>query len=572
MPFSTKSSSADSGVNSSSSTNNSLILESNRDKPFQCTICNKSFGYKHVLQNHERTHTGEKPFQCRECQKKFTRDHHLKTHMRLHTGEKPYQCEHCNKLFVQVANLRRHLRTHTGERPYACDACESKFSDSNQLKAHKLIHKGEKPYTCEKCLGKFRRRHHLNHHKCPKDEANLGKPRRGRRPKAYDHGSIGVSSPSPSTVHHSVNLNAANTSIFNPVISPMSTSTVSSIQNINLTNLNNDKSNLNINRPGSVHSVSGSLTEDELTLRFAARSPATSTVSSSQVSSISSTNTSSLIFPHLFSGPSGHLSLLSSNNFFPPAAHSSQRLSSAEIISQLEHQQRVKDLNRNQTQQQQNDVSSKSRRKPTHPLKIMSKGDEDYYNYGNNSMQTQPLNMSRSPSTFPMNLSGQISQSNHIISYKNFQLSKQILDNEGDVLDLSSRSRSEVESELEKSDDEEDDVRGIDDPDDDTDRELIQDEDDNEDEYDSDSHHHRSCLEFHLSSTRDSHKTSGQPNLPHNHAQHHRQCRLPLDIVTPPSDSASSSTHPSLTASSNLTPYLKSNEDFNANNYSRFIN
>ncbi|KAG0412977.1 hypothetical protein HPB47_009879, partial [Ixodes persulcatus] len=157
-----------------------------RDKVFVCSVCNRCFGYKHVLQNHERTHTGEKPFECRECHKRFTRDHHLKTHMRLHTGEKPYHCTHCERQFVQVANLRRHLRVHTGERPYACELCDSKFSDSNQLKAHMLIHKGEKPFECKLCLGRFRRRHHLMHHKCPKDEANAGKPRRGRRPRAYE--------------------------------------------------------------------------------------------------------------------------------------------------------------------------------------------------------------------------------------------------------------------------------------------------------------------------------------------------------------------------------------------------
>ncbi|XP_076326967.1 uncharacterized protein LOC143233936 [Tachypleus tridentatus] len=157
-----------------------------RDKIFVCSVCNRCFGYKHVLQNHERTHTGEKPFECKECHKRFTRDHHLKTHMRLHTGEKPYHCTHCERQFVQVANLRRHLRVHTGERPYACELCSSKFSDSNQLKAHMLIHKGEKPFQCTKCLGHFRRRHHLMHHKCPQDEMNIGKPRRGRRPKAYD--------------------------------------------------------------------------------------------------------------------------------------------------------------------------------------------------------------------------------------------------------------------------------------------------------------------------------------------------------------------------------------------------
>lgn len=172
----------------------------NREKVFVCQICNRSFGYKHVLQNHERTHTGEKPFECRECHKRFTRDHHLKTHMRLHTGEKPYHCNHCDRQFVQVANLRRHLRVHTGEKPYACELCTSRFSDSNQLKAHMLIHKGEKPFQCKKCEGRFRRRHHLMHHKCPKDEANIGKPRRGRKPKAYDGLQI---LPSPSSLSSS---------------------------------------------------------------------------------------------------------------------------------------------------------------------------------------------------------------------------------------------------------------------------------------------------------------------------------------------------------------------------------
>lgn len=137
-----------------------------RDKVFTCKICNRSFGYKHVLQNHERTHTGEKPFECPECHKRFTRDHHLKTHMRLHTGEKPYSCTHCDRQFVQVANLRRHLRVHTGEKPYECEMCQQKFSDSNQLKAHMLSHNGERPFHCDKCNARYRRKHHWYHHKC----------------------------------------------------------------------------------------------------------------------------------------------------------------------------------------------------------------------------------------------------------------------------------------------------------------------------------------------------------------------------------------------------------------------
>uniref|UniRef100_A0A0C9QSJ5 Kr protein n=1 Tax=Fopius arisanus TaxID=64838 RepID=A0A0C9QSJ5_9HYME len=141
-------------------------VKDSKDKIFTCRTCSRSFGYKHVLQNHERTHTGEKPFECPECHKRFTRDHHLKTHMRLHTGEKPYHCSHCDRQFVQVANLRRHLRVHTGERPYACEFCAQKFSDSNQLKAHLLIHTNEKPLQCPHCQKRFRRTHHLLHHKC----------------------------------------------------------------------------------------------------------------------------------------------------------------------------------------------------------------------------------------------------------------------------------------------------------------------------------------------------------------------------------------------------------------------
>ncbi|XP_065206629.1 protein krueppel-like isoform X2 [Planococcus citri] len=151
---------------------NAKTTVTSKGKKYVCNICQRSFDYKHVLQNHERTHTGEKPFKCSQCQKKFTRDHHLKTHMRLHTGEKPYKCEHCPKDFVQVANLRRHTRVHTGERPYSCDQCPSKFSDSNQLKAHMLIHSGQKPFACGQCNGQYRRKHHLNNHKCSKNGAS----------------------------------------------------------------------------------------------------------------------------------------------------------------------------------------------------------------------------------------------------------------------------------------------------------------------------------------------------------------------------------------------------------------
>ena len=144
-----------------------------REKVFPCPICHRLFGYKHVLQNHVRTHTGEKPFQCTECHKRFTRDHHLKTHMRLHTGEKPYQCQHCARRFVQVANLRRHLRVHTGERPHACRHCSARFSDTNQLKNHQLVHTDHRPFGCTRCGITFKRQYQLAQHSCVAAQVGL---------------------------------------------------------------------------------------------------------------------------------------------------------------------------------------------------------------------------------------------------------------------------------------------------------------------------------------------------------------------------------------------------------------
>ncbi|RWS16687.1 Krueppel 1-like protein [Dinothrombium tinctorium] len=331
-----------------------------RDKVFVCPICKRSFGYKHVLQNHERTHTGEKPFECRECHKRFTRDHHLKTHMRLHTGEKPYHCTHCERQFVQVANLRRHLRVHTGERPYACELCTSRFSDSNQLKAHMLIHKGEKPFECKKCLGRFRRRHHLMHHKCPNDEANAGKPRRGRRPKAYDQLSTG-----------SVLLAASR--------------------------------------------VTASSGDEAQSL------PSLPTVTSS-TAALAAAATSSF-FPFQPLVPSN---VPVSPSSTAPIAHSASG-SLQPVVS--------------------SESSSKSRRKPRHTIRILTPQQRELFIHDRDTMQTQPLNMSLSPS-FPGPLTAFSRASNYLNSIGHNLTQLDISGPHEDVLDLSC-SRSDADSEAE---------------------------------------------------------------------------------------------------------------------------
>ncbi|KAK2148705.1 hypothetical protein LSH36_486g00029 [Paralvinella palmiformis] len=68
---------------------------------FQCTLCNKQFGYKNGLIRHVRlTHVGEKPYQCNICNRRFGYKHILMEHQNLHFGNRPYACTMCDKRFA----------------------------------------------------------------------------------------------------------------------------------------------------------------------------------------------------------------------------------------------------------------------------------------------------------------------------------------------------------------------------------------------------------------------------------------------------------------------------------------
>ena len=116
------------------------ILGRATEKPYSCSICQKSFSQNYSLTYHMRTHTKEKPFTCTLCTQKFSTQSNLSRHMRCHTGEKPFSCGICNKLFSQNCEMKSHMRSHTGEKPFLCSHCDKSYANKSFFKMHVRKH------------------------------------------------------------------------------------------------------------------------------------------------------------------------------------------------------------------------------------------------------------------------------------------------------------------------------------------------------------------------------------------------------------------------------------------------
>lgn len=142
------------------------------DRPYVCSLCNRSFSRNGDLTRHMRSHP-ENPLNCKECLKAFTEKSDAGMHEMIHAALMPHVCETCGKAFSSVNHLERHKRVHTQEKPFVCDICSKAFVQKYHMTVHKRTHTGERPFKCELCGFAFTRKDHLVRHQ--RDNKGNGK-------------------------------------------------------------------------------------------------------------------------------------------------------------------------------------------------------------------------------------------------------------------------------------------------------------------------------------------------------------------------------------------------------------
>ncbi|XP_058830509.1 zinc finger protein 93-like [Topomyia yanbarensis] len=105
---------------------------------FQCTVCQKSYKTKYILQTHRaRVHGIEKSkrFRCDQCDACFYKSSQLKDHRETHVK---LECHICQQVLSTKTALRKHLsRIHeiTSEN-FICDSCGKGFRSKSLLNCH----------------------------------------------------------------------------------------------------------------------------------------------------------------------------------------------------------------------------------------------------------------------------------------------------------------------------------------------------------------------------------------------------------------------------------------------------
>lgn len=107
-----------------------------KDYRYGCLICGRRFFKKHLLDVHNRGHTGEKRYTCSICEAKFSLPQHVRVHIANIHNPQVVSCTFCGKSFTSQKYLQQHMLIHV-QGGYVCPLCPNKkFSLTTTLRTH----------------------------------------------------------------------------------------------------------------------------------------------------------------------------------------------------------------------------------------------------------------------------------------------------------------------------------------------------------------------------------------------------------------------------------------------------
>ena len=182
----------------------SCIVDKFDKKDQICATCGKTFGDKHKLRLHSKSHLRKEAkikgdsslsenlyHYCDKCDKKFSRPAPLRHHIQslhenfkytcslctktlrtmnmknmhkiqVHSTDKRYQCRFCDKR-DSMSRIKIHERVHEDSK-FQCNFCGKKMKSPDALEEHERYHTGEKPFKCPACDSAFVSNKRLGQH------------------------------------------------------------------------------------------------------------------------------------------------------------------------------------------------------------------------------------------------------------------------------------------------------------------------------------------------------------------------------------------------------------------------
>ena len=84
------------------------------------------------------------------CKRNFSQKSKLKDHVEsVHEGKRPYECSICGKTFAGGSNFKQHEMTHLTEKTHECSICHTKFAQVRYLRTHEKIHEKWNAQYCK---------------------------------------------------------------------------------------------------------------------------------------------------------------------------------------------------------------------------------------------------------------------------------------------------------------------------------------------------------------------------------------------------------------------------------------